>query len=123
VKKFPRGFLWALVIFILCAMPSSLVPGGTRSIPHVDKIVHFGLFFVMGVLSCGELRSRTRLGWWWTLALSVIICTIYGGLIEILQERYFHRGGEWLDLLADVAGAVAGAFVYILLRRGKGARG
>jgi VanZ family protein len=120
VKKLPRGLLWALLIFILCAMPSSLVPSGTRAIPHADKLVHFGLFFVMGLLSCGETRARTRLGWWSSLALSVILCTIYGGLIEILQENYFQRGGEWHDLLADIAGATVGALLLLLLRRGKG---
>jgi VanZ family protein len=41
----------------------------------------------------------------------------YGGLIEILQDRYFQRGGEWLDLLADAVGAVVGTVASIAVRR------
>jgi VanZ family protein len=100
---FLRNVAWAIVVFALCAVPGSVMPG-RMAIPHADKVVHFTLFLVMGFLARGAWRGGT-----WRVGLLVVLgCAAYGGLIEVLQERYFHRGGEWLDLLADVAGAVAG---------------
>jgi VanZ family protein len=115
----PRAIAWAIVILVLCAIPSSAIPVTRVTIPGADKLVHFLLFLVMGFLARGELRERARLGTWPAFALSLLACTAYGGMIEILQENFFHRGGEWLDLLADTAGAIAGNLARLPLERGK----
>lgn len=39
-----RNIIWALVIFVLCAMPSEDIPNPHWDIPHLDKVVHFGMF-------------------------------------------------------------------------------
>ena len=43
-----RNIIWALVIFVLCAMPSEDIPNPHWDIPHLDKVVHFGMFFYNG---------------------------------------------------------------------------
>ena len=40
------NILWALVVFTLCAMPGDSVPDTGIRIPHFDKVVHFGMFFI-----------------------------------------------------------------------------
>ncbi|MDR1274250.1 MAG: VanZ family protein [Odoribacteraceae bacterium] len=109
--------LWATVIFTLCAIPSSSFPSTRVAIPHADKIVHFFMFLVMSVLLHGELRSRARLRRAWACVITILACVAYGGLIEVLQDRYFQRGGEWLDLLADAVGAVIGTLTSVATRR------
>ena len=36
-----RNIIWALVIFVLCAIPGKDIPNPHWVFPHIDKIVHF----------------------------------------------------------------------------------
>ena len=56
-----RNIIWAGVIFFLCAIPSDSIPDPKLNIPHLDKVVHFGMFFIMSIFLCSELRYQTRL--------------------------------------------------------------
>lgn len=85
--------------------------------PHIDKVVHFCMYLFLSVIMANDLhRDKQRL----TIVclLSVLISSFYGGLIEILQDCYFPpRTGEWLDWVADTAGAIAGFCIYLLIRK------
>lgn len=88
----------ALVIALLTLMPQAPGPEG---ITGFDKLAHFLAFAALAA----------PLSWryphlWRTVAL---VTLAYGGLIEIIQPLT-GRGAEWADLLADGAGALAGAF-------------
>ena len=107
-----RNIIWAGVIFFLCAIPSDSIPDPKLNIPQLDKVVHFGMFFIMAIFLCSELRYQTRLSLRAVYSIAIGFSFVYGGLIEILQFNYFHRGGEWWDLVADVLGAVVGCLLY-----------
>lgn len=112
-----RNIIWAAVIFILCAMPSEHVPDPHLNIPHLDKIVHFGMFFIMAVLLCNELEYQTRFHLRKIYMITVSIAFLYGGTIEILQQYCFERSGDIWDLAADVFGAAAGCWAYPRLKQ------
>ena len=38
--------IWFLIIFVLCALPGEDIPDPRLNIPHLDKVVHFGMFFI-----------------------------------------------------------------------------
>lgn len=88
-------------------------------IAHLDKWIHGLMYMVLGVVFTLDLkRDGVRLP---TAALpALVLPSLYGGLIEILQEYCFApRTGEWLDWAADIAGVMAGAgaTLYILYKR------
>lgn len=85
-----RNIIWALVIFVLCAMPSEDISNPHWDIPHLDKVVHFGMFFIMAVLLCSELGYQTNLTQRKIYLITVTISLIYGGVIEILQQYFFN---------------------------------
>jgi len=114
-----RNIIWAGVIFFLCAIPSDSIPDPKLNIPQLDKVVHFGMFFIMAIFLCSELRYQTRLSPQAVYSIAIGFSFVYGGLIEILQFNYFHRGGEWWDLVADVLGAVVGCLLYPTAKRQK----
>lgn len=114
-----RNIIWALVIFVLCAMPAEDIPNPHLNIPHLDKVVHFGMFFIFAILLCNELEYQTKLTLRKIYLITVCISLIYGGVIELLQKCFFNRSGDMLDLLADVFGAIAGCLLYPVLKRWK----
>lgn len=114
-----RNIIWAGIIFALCAMPSDSVPDPKLNIPNLDKAVHFVMYFIMSIFLCSELRYQTRLSLRTVYTIAIGFSIIYGGLIEILQYRYFNRGGDWWDLLADVLGGIAGCLLYPIAKKQK----
>lgn len=114
-----RNIIWAIVIFVLCAMPSDSIPNPHLNIPHLDKAVHFGMFFIMALLLCNELQYQTSMNLRKIYLTTVCIALVYGGVIELLQHYFFGRSGDMLDLLADVLGAIIGCLAYPTIRKWK----
>lgn len=108
------NFLWILVIFALCAMPPQDVPEPGIEIPHLDKVVHFGMFFIMSLLICYRFERPSLKS---IYGIAIGFSFLYGGLIEILQHYFFNRGGDVWDLLADVAGGVAGCALFPTVKK------
>lgn len=116
--KYKNSLMWALVILILCGMPTSGFP--TIKIPGIDKMVHFGLFMVFAILLITEMNDlrmqlQVKNSYLW---LSFVIAMGYGGLIELMQLYFFtSRGAEWYDFLADLSGAGLAVLVYPMINR------
>ena len=106
---------WAILIFVLCTMPPSGVP--KFNIPYFDKIAHFGIFFVQSVLLSLLFNFQTKKSYFQIILLSTLTAFSYGGLIEILQSRFFNRSGDLYDLIADIMGGFFGAIIYPTILR------
>ncbi len=110
--------MWALVILILCGMPSSGLP--SIKIPGIDKIMHLGLFAVFATLLLTEtnvlrVQQKVKRKHQW---LSFLLASTYGGLIELMQQYVFtSRGADRFDFYADIVGAVIAVVIYPLINR------
>ena len=102
------NILWVVIIFILCAMPSDDIPDPHWNIPHLDKVVHFGMYFVLSILLIFPLEEYSCLKLSRIYLIAILVALIYGGGIEILQANFFNRSGDVWDLVADVSGGIAG---------------
>ncbi|MBR2200596.1 MAG: VanZ family protein [Bacteroidales bacterium] len=102
LKKYKLSIIWALIMLLATTMkPGDEMP--KIEIPYMDKIVHFGIFGVLGFLITYEKRRADLL----TLAL----CAAFGAAIEVIQSFLPWRSFEWADMLADTLGALAGLLV------------
>jgi VanZ family protein len=101
---------WALLIFYFCTMPPEKIP--ETNIPYADKVVHFGFFFVQSVLLSLMFNFQAKNSYFQIIFLATLLTFIYGGLIEILQSRFFNRTGDFYDLLADILGGFVGTITY-----------
>ncbi len=120
MKYLIRNIIWCIIILILCAIPGDTVSSTSINIPYFDKIVHFGMFFMMGVFLCAELRYQTSLSYTKTTILTVILVAIYGGIIEVLQHYIFiKRSGDYYDLIADILGGLIAALIFPWLKKKK----
>lgn len=120
IKKYPFSLLIiAAVIYLSFFKPPSL---NVPPIPYFDKIVHFCMYGGMsGMLWLEFLRNHrysksANLKHAW---FGAVICPIVLSAVIELFQKYFttYRGGEWLDLLANICGvAVATLIAFFILR-------
>jgi len=116
IKNYKFSILWAVIMLIGCTMKVDLPHDEDQMkfhIPHADKIVHFGIFFILAALIGLEkkfvsLSDKIKI---------VIISTLYGIMIEIIQYFIPWRGFDYYDMLADFCGAVVGAMLCSFLKK------
>lgn len=113
--------LVAIVIFYLtCIVNVESIPV-SKEILQYDKLAHFGMFFALSVAIYFYYYLKhngkpNKLRW---LLFGFIIPVIYGGLIEIAQESFFSRSGDWYDFIADALGSLTAtgiAFLFLYKR-------
>ena len=109
---FAPAAIWALVILALGSIPSLTPP---VDLP-IDKVGHFGMFFVLGaLLAFGLQRAQRRPPLFLALAAGIAV-----GVVDELHQRAVPgRSAELADLLADSAGVIAGVWLThrVLARR------
>lgn len=107
---FPPALI-ALVIFYLCCLitPSDIPDVEFDFFIETDKMVHFCMYFgLAGIASFNYIfLNRGEIIILKMLAFAVLVPIIYGGIIELLQDNYFDRTGDWWDFLANTVGAVS----------------
>lgn len=115
------GLLWALFIFILCAIPGKSLPEiDWLELLSFDKFVHFCLFAILVYLLIrGFSRQRDFLFIKKHSIISALLFSIpYGGVLELLQTYYFEdRMGDWIDFTANTIGCFSGIWFYSFLRK------
>ena len=105
--------LWPVITLVLSlAWASSYQQGGPEGpdIPYFDKIAHFFVFGLMGMLCYRCIPrmpwSRTR----WLAALAFVLA--YGMIDEWIQSHNPNRSSDALDWVADASGAFTAIAVY-----------
>ncbi len=111
-----RLFIWSLVIFLLCTMPTPKTEM-PHLIPYTDKIVHWGMFLLFSGFAYSWLRKKTVFSPVVNYALVLLLVAIYGAAIEWLQGEYFNRSADAWDWVADMIGGVCGLVFYPQLHK------
>jgi len=121
LRHFIPALLWALVIFVIVSVPASSIPStGRLNIPHIDKIVHFFIFFVLGALTIRGFQKRKYSGSK-GVAISLAICILYGMGTEYLQYCCLDdRHGNLADVAANSFGTVFGVLLMMIYSRNTG---
>jgi len=99
-------FLISLYLFF-----APLKDDGPEIFPHLDKIGHFSIFFLMTVsLIFGKLKKN----------YAIIFCIFYAFFIETIQIFLSYRTGDFFDFLSDILGTtIAIFFIFFLEKRPK----
>ncbi len=112
IKKYPVSLLVILVVIYLSFFrPPSI---GEVEIPHLDKLVHFCMYFGVSAMLWFEFLRAHK----WPLPalrawIGACLCPIlFSGVVEILQEYATdYRGGEWLDFAANSLGVLTASLL------------
>ncbi|MFM9961348.1 MAG: VanZ family protein [Planctomycetaceae bacterium] len=105
-------YLTALITGTHLPHPEELI-----SIKTNDKWLHFGAYFGLAFLMATRLWTLRPVTWRATLAIGSLVALT--GIADELTQLLpgINRRCEFLDWLADVAGAVCGLLVWQLCRR------
>lgn len=104
--------VYAATLLALGLMRSTSVPTPAAN----DKVLHAFAFLVMTLLAWRAVRFVApalppgRAG-----LVAAGLAVALGGLLEIAQAFTGYRAAEWLDLVADAAGALVGAGIAGLI--------
>jgi len=101
--------LIALLIYQLSTTPQPEVPS---SIPGLDKLGHFGAYFLLSLFLVRTFAHCThwvRSGWFW---VTISICTGYGLSLEWVQISIPGREATMGDVIANCIGIVLGCGAY-----------
>ncbi len=118
LRNYISGIIFGFIILIL-----SILPVGTEGksvffvFPGADKVIHAIMYGVFsGLLTNGFLRSQ---GFKWKKLLLLLAAILtYSVLIEIIQQYLTsYRNGEFLDVLANMAGILVGAALVYTYRK------
>ena len=104
--------LWMGVIFFLSSLSAEDLP---VSLP--DKLGHFGVFLILGILLFRALRMTTSLKLMPCLVLVALAASSYGIIDELHQHFTPGRYPDIWDWVADTAGAFAAVLVCLIWER------
>lgn len=90
---------YCALIFWLSNQPVLSMP---VSFPHIDKIIHTGAYFIMGVFAWRAFTPRVVK----PILLTIVFCSLYGLSDEWHQSFIEGRSADFFDWLADTTGAV-----------------
>ena len=96
----------------ICLMPGRDLP--SVSIWEFDKIVHFGVYFLLAVLLYWGWKKQQIVRFLHQQAALkiVLICVAYGFAVEVLQEWLtIDRHFDLFDALANGLGGLAGGWL------------
>jgi len=102
----PLGLYW-LIIFILTSIPGGSIP---KVFGGVDKLKHFGAYFVLAILLNFTLylQNKFPLLSKKSMLFTFLITLFYGLFDEVHQIFIPGRSFDWWDLVADVVGSLLG---------------
>ena len=110
------AIVWAGLIYFASSVPSGRI---RWSLLHrYDKILHLGIFFILGLLVYRALNRGTN-PWRFSsnrIILMLLIVLGYGLFDELHQGSTPGRTVDFMDFLADAAGGILAAGVAIVHR-------
>lgn len=117
IRKNKFSIIIALIILYLSlASSDTLDKVPILNIPHLDKIVHFLMYF--SLMSVILVENRKSLKGIKQLLIIALIPFFYGILMEVLQEIFtISRSGSFFDIISDSAGVLISLLLWLWLSR------
>lgn len=113
--KYLLSILWTMIILFLSLAKMPKTPDLERTIPHLDKIVHFSMYFIYTFILLFESTNNKKKN---TTLIVMLYAIFFGILMEIMQANIFtYRSGDMYDFVANTVGAVSSFVTYPFIIR------
>jgi len=111
-------FIYMGFVFIISVIK---VPGGADPFSGFDKVVHFTIYGLMGLLWARVFfsgrSSRLRVTPLKVILKTIAVTFFFGLFIEFVQGFLPARDASFFDALANGAGGALGVVLYCLLNK------
>ncbi len=110
------AILWLIFILIALLSPGDKIPN-TPEIPFKDKIVHFGLFFVLTFLwlRVGNKKNSKNKFIKKYFTIYLVFGVLIAILVEYLQMYVPNRSFDYYDITANMIGGAVGIICFYIL--------
>jgi VanZ family protein len=116
-KIFLKPLIWLAIICYGLFIPASGLPKKPfLSIPHFDKLVHFGLFFVFCLLLFVPFKKLKLNHYLYAPAVSIFLAA---GLEAVQQMISTSRSSNLYDFIANGAGIATATFFFYFFISGR----
>ena len=116
IKIYWLPIIWVVFIFIMSVISGEKLPKAPLDIPHLDKLVHIVLYFILCYLflRARKIQYSTFVKRFNKVAIIIgVTCLCYGVGLEILQEFLFKtRHFEWADITANGFGCFLAIIIF-----------
>ena len=115
-NKIKNFFIYWFPIIVYCLLiyyQSSIpAPENMPDIPYLDKMLHLGVYALLGALFLRALRTLKMKNTLALMILSMALASLYGMSDELHQYFVPARNAELMDILADMLGSILGVLFY-----------
>lgn len=111
---------WAILILVLSFLPGRNLPN--VQIVALDKLVHFIFYLLLFVFTMYGWRRQLQITLLRKVPITLVwlACILFGIAIEVCQEVFTaDRHFDWLDIMANSMGALAGGMAWYYLLQEK----
>jgi len=120
VRSKPNFFwavFWSFFILLVCFAPSKGIPKFSFFANwHIDKCIHFFLFFIQALLFLlikDDKKRFYRENTFNYILFVVFYCLFLGLSVELIQHFFIEtRAGDFIDFTADVLGAITALILF-----------
>lgn len=114
---FTKPVVWLALICYGLFLPAKDLPvKPLLQIPHFDKIVHFGLFFMFCLLLFRPFKQLKMKYMIW----APLVAVLFGGFLESIQRTIsVTRSSNLTDFIANAAGILISVLFFYFFVSGK----
>lgn len=120
MDKITRVFVtvcWSFFVFKLLTLPMPSSQNVGLQITYADKLVHFFIFGLLSYFLAKTLELYTEKHHRTVLITSLILPTIYGLMLEYLQESIPGRSASLYDSAAGMIGSLLAIWIYHFVKK------
>jgi VanZ family protein len=116
-RIFLKPLIWLAIICYGLFIPASGLPKKPfLSIPHFDKLVHFGLFFVFCLLLFVPFKKLKLNHFFYAPAVSLFLAAVLEGIQHMVSSS---RYSNFYDFVANSAGIAAATIFFLVFISGR----
>jgi len=117
IGNFWKPALWLLFICYGLFVPSDKIPAkNIFIIPHIDKLIHFVLFLILCLLLFKPFKINKLKHKLLAPLTTVLLATVLESIQQVVSTT---RVSSLYDFGANIAGILAGFFIYKFFVSGK----
>ena len=107
------SIIYSVFITIIFLIPTNEMPKLLHFLIPIDKIIHVFIFLALTFLWLSYINSLLNNTKPIVLFFILVVCLLYGILIEVIQEFYVSsREAEFFDIIADLLGVSLGLLFF-----------